>query len=283
MTHTAKYAILKFKPYPNRTEHLNYGMIVFMPQGGVRVHIASGLKKIRSMYPLADIDSLRSQENLIVNLVGNSAFHDALNILNVMRVLPDQKEHELGAFHFLDEKEYQRHIALALNSQVEPVNAKYQSRDAKSRLFIDVRSRFKALQIMAPAKERIPDHQVVEHYSPDPEADVKVEFALQNGTLRLAQTIDLRADAMAISAAHKNVAYSKAYAIDYASKVLENSALESYVIVAGTHTDAAKKVMTSIERTVDHVLSWESKTDMEMFFTEWAKASGKPLPMIPLH
>ena len=283
MKSTAKYSILKFKPYPNRTEHLNYGMVVFMSNGGVRVHIASGLKKIRSMYPLADIDSLRNQESLIVNIVGNATLNDALNILSVMRVLPDQKEHELGVFHFLDEKEYQRNIDLALNSQVEPVDGKRQNRDSKSRLFIDVRSRFKALQIMAPSNERIPDHQVVEHYAPDPEADVKIEFALQNGTLRLAQTIDLRADAMAISAAHKNVAYSKAYAIDYASRVLESSALESYVIVAGTHTDAAKKVMTSIEKTVDHVLSWESAADMEKFFSEWAKASGKPLPMIPMH
>jgi hypothetical protein len=283
MTQNAKYAILKFKPYPNRTEHLNYGLVVFIPQGGVRVHIASGLKKIKSMYPLANIESLRLQDDSISQMVGNAKLTDALAILNAMRVITDHKESELGSFSFLDEQEYQDHINLALNSQVEPVSGEIQTREGKSRLFIDVKSRFKALGIMAASKDRDPDHQVVTHYSPDPDADVKVEFALQNGILRIAQTIDLRADAIAITTAHKNVAYSKAYAIDYASKVLEASALESYVIVAGTHTDAAKKVMASIQRTADHVLSWESNADRESFFNEWVKAAGKSLPMLPIH
>ena len=254
-----------------------------MPEGGVRVHIASGLKKIRAMYPLAEIESLRTQEHSIPELIGNASLSAALAILNVMRIVPDQKINALGCFQFSDEKEYQWHVNLALNSQVEPSSAKQQSREPKSRLFMDVRTRFKALGILAKSKGELPDHQVVEYYTPDPQADVKVEFALQNGILRLAQTIDLRADAAAISSIHKQSAYSKAFAMEYAGKVLERSALESYVIVAGTHTDAAKKVMASIERSADHVLAWESAADMQSFFGDWAKASGKPLPLIPMH
>lgn len=282
MKHTARYSILKFQPYPNRSEHLNYGMVVFLPQGGVRVHIGSGLKKIKSMYPLAEIESLRNQEESIVSIVGASPMDEAVSILHVMRVIDHKDTSKFGTFQYLDEVEYMSHIELALNSQVEPAAKRYVAREQKSRLFIDVRARFKALGIMAQSKDELPDHQVVEHYSPDPEADIKVEFALQNGILRIAQTIDLRGDEMAISSDHRKTAYSKAFALDYAEKVLVQSSLESYVIVAGTHTTAAKRVMNSLEKTVTHVLSWESNSDKEMFFSEWAKASGKPLPTLPM-
>lgn len=278
MRRTAHYAVLKLQPYPNRTEHVNYGLIVFPPQGGAQVHLAGQLRKVRSFFPELSLSSLREQEETVPELVGDAGLEDAVGILNSICLLNDQSIESLGRFQFSDEREFNEHIEKALASQVEVSRPARKYRESRARLFTDVKSRFRMLGILAADGVDLPDHQVIANYSPDPESDVKVEFALQNGLLRLAQTIDLRADSGAISPNLRATAYSKAYAMDVAKRSLESSALETYVIVAGTNGSDARRVMTTIGKTTDKVLAWESKQDMSDFFSEWANASGKPLP-----
>jgi hypothetical protein len=277
----ALYGVLRFHPYPNRTEHLNYGIVVFLPAGGVQVHIGASLRKVRAMYPLVEIESLRTQASEIAEIIGDANVDEALGILDALCIMPGQLKKDLGRFEYFDQDSLSRNIVLALDAQVEPALSKRKPREPRSRLFVDVRKRFSNLGILAKDQSQLPDHRVVEYYSPDPEADVKVEFALQNGLLRLAQTIDLRGDEGSVSSLHRTAAYSKAFAIDYAKKVLETSGKKSYVIVAGTGSDGAQKIMTSIQRSADEVLIWESNSDMATFFEEWSVASGKPLPAIP--
>lgn len=279
MNNSAKYAVLKIQPYPNRTEHVNYGIVVFRPEGGVYLEIASApaLRKVKALYPLIYLRSLKDQEESIPDLVGAASAEESFELLTAISLIRDQDFNRLGRFQYVDEDGFQNQVELALQSQVELHNPKRTKRELKSRLITDVRSRFRNLGILADSKERVPDHQVVENYSPDEDVDVQVEFALQNGLLRLAQTVDLRA----ATAASKNAAYSKAYTMDVASRSLEASALQTYVIVAGTEADAARKVMHTLEKTANHVLAWEDRSDMESFFTEWAAASGKPLPSLP--
>jgi hypothetical protein len=279
----ARYATLIFQPYPNRTEHLNYGIVTFLPEGGVRVHVSSSLRKLRAIWPEVSIDFIRSQENEVPKLVEGMPLDEALAVLNAVRVLRGVHESSLGAFSFQGEEQYLREVRAALRSLCETPGTKGRERESKSRLFLDVKSKFKLLGIMASERGALPDHQVVENYVPDAETDVKVEFALQNGILRVAQTLDLRADVREVVAPiNRNMAYSKAYALHYAKNALEQSHLESYVIVAGAHSDPAQKVLSAIKHDVDHIVEWESNSDMDSFFSEWANAAGKPLPMIPI-
>jgi len=281
-SYIARYCTLQFQPHPNRTEHVNYGIVVFMPSGGVRVHIANNLRKIKALAPSASIEQLRAQENDIPLVVGDAGCDDALRLLEALRVLRPQAVSHLGTFRFETEADYVKHAKLALATQCETPVSRGRSREARSRLFYDVRDRFQLLGILADDKAALPDHQVVEHYMPDPEADVKVEFALQNGILRVAQTVDLRADDRdLVTSQHKNAAYSKAYAIHYAKTQLESVGLRSYVIVASAHSPAADKVLTAIRADADAVLDWENRSDMERFFGEWADAAGHPLPFLP--
>ncbi|MBU9318921.1 DUF3037 domain-containing protein [Burkholderia multivorans] len=279
----ARYTTLVFQPYPNRTEHVNYGIVAFLPHGGVRVHISSTLRKLRAIWPEVSIDFIRSQEAEIPKLVEGKPLNEAVGILNAIRVLRGVSEKDLGAFSYQNEDQYLREVRLALRSLCETPPGKGRERDSKSRLFLDVKSKFKLLGILATERGALPDHQVVENYVPDSEADVKVEFALQNGRLRVAQTLDLRADTRdSVSPINRNIAYSKTYALHYAKTALEQSGLESYVIVAGAHTDPAQKVISTIRHDVDHIVEWESNSDMDSFFSEWASAAGRPLPMIPI-
>jgi hypothetical protein len=278
----ARYATLQFQPHPNRTEHLNYGIVTFLPEGGVRVHIAASLKKLKAIDPETDLLSIRAQEQEIPQMIKDASLPKALALLNALRVLRGVAESDLGYFSFASDAHYTKQVHLALNAQCEAPMPPSREREPKSRLFVDVRSRFRMLGILAKERDALPDHQVVEQYVPDQGVDVKVEFALQNGLLRIAQTVDLRADTReSVSAQHRQSAYSKAYALHYARTALLESSMQSYVIVAGAHTDPARKVMAAIEKDVDHVLEWESRSDMERFFGEWASAAGRPLPSIP--
>ena len=283
MTATAHYTILQLRPYPNRSEHVNYGLVVFYPEGGVRVYVAARLRKIRAMCPSINLSGLQEQEETIPDLVGNLGLEDALDILNAVNVLDNVQIESLGRFNYADNVDFERQVSRALASQVESPVVRRRSAGSRSRLFSDVKSQFKSLGILAEDKDSLPDHQVVENYSPDPSFDIKVEFALQNGLMRLAQTIDLRLDS---NTQAKNSAYSKAYSLDLAGKSFEKSAIQTFAVVAGSDSDSGSKIIATLQKTTDHVLRWESNSDMERFFTEWAKASGKPLREVewnPVH
>lgn len=280
MTPTAQYAVLKLQPYENRTEHVNYGVVIFLPEGGVQVRLASprALKKVKALYPRVDFRELLEQEQAIPELVGRVGFQESFDLLKALSVLKDDTEERLGRFRFRSTDDFETQVSRLLESQVEAHAVPRRPTMARTRLVTDVRSQFRELGILADAKETIPDHKVVENYTPDSDVDLKVEFALQNGMLRLAQTIDMRAS----SNASKNVAFSKAYVMDVASRSLEKTALETYVVVAGTESEETRRIMTTLEKTTDHVLAWESRSDMESFFGVWAAASGHPLPSLPI-
>lgn len=275
----ARYATLQFQPYPNRTEHLNYGVVVFLPEGGIRVHLISDMRKLKAFASMVDIDKLRTQEDFLPTLVTQDTARTALAKLNALRVLRDVNLQSLGAFAYSSSAEYSQNIQLALQAQCEVAGPFKTIREPKSRLYLDVKSKFKAIGILSSTQDVASDRRVIEHFAPDPSVDVKVEFALKNGKLRVAQTVDLRAGSSDIvSAVNRNNAFSKAYAIHFTRSSITN--VESFVIAAGADTDSAQKILTPIAKDADQILHWENGSDMEGFFTDWANAAGKPIPVV---
>jgi len=282
----ARYAVLKYRPIPNRSEHVNYGIVTFSDRDGARVHLSSSLGKIRALDPSADLSEIRQNPAKLIQMAAGTGktltgmeIYARLCALNVLEHLP---ERELGSFLYMDDKEYQGNVSLALRSLCN-TQGSVKSREPKSRLFLDVKKRFSALGIMATNIDRdsLPDHQVMEFYTPDPDVEVKLEFALQNGALRAAQTVDLRPTASdTLSAASKNSAMSKAFSLSLAKQSLPG--LIPYLIVAGSQHESARRMLNTLEHTHEEILVWESSADMSKFFSEWADAAGKPMPAIPI-
>jgi len=282
MSNLAFHCPLSYQPYPQRDERLNYGIVVFTPEGGVRVHIAASLRKIKAFHPGANLAALRDNELTIPKAVNGAKVETALGLLNAMRVLYDVQFSDLGQFVYTGEQDYMNCVRLLLNVECEPSTTAAMHREPKSRLFYDVRKSFKAIGILGGPHSELPSHRVIEGYAPDPDADVKLEFALKNDSLYLAQTIDLRGDAKSsVSAMHKNTAFSKAFALGYTKRALSNAKLTSYIIVAGGHTKESERVVSALDHEADHIYDWDSKADMDTFFGDWAKYAGKPLPSIP--
>lgn len=282
MSHLAFHCPLVYQPYPQRDERLNYGIIVFMPAGGVRVHIADSLRKIKAFHPAVDMNSLRENESTIPRLVADMDIQQAINTLNAIRVLRGVEKRDLGQFLYQNEASYMSTVRLLLNVECDPVRTTAMQREIKSRLFYDVRKSFRVMGILGLTKTDPNDHRVFEGYAPDPLADIRLDFALENKGLYVAQTIDLRGDSHAsVTAQHKNTAYSKAFALSYTKRTLAKASLTSYIIVAGAHSKEGERVVTALDKEADHIYDWGSKADMDTFFGQWAKYAGKPLPSIP--
>lgn len=278
----ARYATLRFQPYPSRSEHLNYGIVVFSAEGEVSVHLTSSLQKIKAFAPGQSIAKLREHATEIPKLVERLELNKAVDLLNAMRILRNQQIREMGVFSYRNQAEFSENIKLALSAQCDAKEPAKKPREPRSRLYLEVKERFKVLGMLASTYGELPDHQVIAQYAPDPNVDVRVEFALQNGILRIAQTIDLRTGTSdTVTAQHRNAAFSKAYAIHAAKSLLEDSRLRSYVITAGADSEMAQKILTPIENDADHIIRWEDDQEMEKFFTEWAAAAGKELPTVP--
>jgi len=70
MTHqVAQYGVLSHYPRPHRTEHVHIGLVVFLPNGSVRVHFGEDLRKLRTIDPTIDIDAVRSWETGLPKLL----------------------------------------------------------------------------------------------------------------------------------------------------------------------------------------------------------------------
>lgn len=277
MTQIAYTAILSYQPYANRSEHLNYGVVVFLPDGGIQVYIAGDLRKIRAFNPQANIAFLQDKARSLPELVGDANIDTALSILNATGELRGVEKAHLGCFVYSNEAEFQQWLRILLNDTCSVGDRKSLRREQKSRLYTDVSKDFRNIGILDIHKTGNPDHQVVTHYAPDSNVDVVVEFALQNGALHVAQTIDLRNP----DSAQRDRAFGKIYKIGYIKEHLNSSALRSYVIVAGATSQNAQKVIRTIQDDADEIIEWEDRSGMNSFYESWAEYAGKPLPKIP--
>jgi hypothetical protein len=288
MTSIARYATLQLRPYSNRSEHINYGVLVFEKSNGlvvIEAQVAPVANKVKAFAPHISFAELQSSAHELASHATSMRFESidrALDWFHVMDMLRDNKADTMGIFKFRDSHEKQSRIDMAIMSLCNVAKPRKITRSPKSRLFYDLREQFKAVGILAPKGVDFPEHQVVEHYAPEPSTDVRVEFALQNGMLRIAQTVDLRSDDE-LSSQQRNAVLSKAFALTFASQVLHNSSLQTWLICAGAKGPTAERLNGALEKQANNVVHWEDKIEMEYFMTTWAHAAGKELPSLPMH
>lgn len=288
MNAIARYATLTLRPFPNRTEHINYGLMVFDfgPHGIVAsAHIAPVARKLRGFAPHIALDDLEASAKQMAAEVTARQFNSiekAIDWLHAMNWLRDTSAQHLGGFRFATTEDHQKMVEVSIANLCTPPSPKGIHREQKSRLFIELKNQFKAAGILAPAGTQIPDHIVVQNYAPEPEADVRVEFAMQNTKLHIAQTIDLRTDSE-LTAQQKASALSKAFSLNYATQVLEPNRLTTWMICAGAKSKQTEKLTHALEKQAQHMVHWEDATEMEEFMSSWAAAAGKPLPTMPIH
>jgi len=292
MISTARYTTLKLSPYTNRSEHVNYGLLVFeMIKGQVflEAHFAPVSRKISGFAPHISFADLRANAQALAQAVNNEGFETfdaALSWLNALNFLPERAMQSFGAIKFRDFSERQTRINWALMNLCGTPSAKGGPREPKSRLFRDVKAQFKAIGILAPIGADLPDHQVIANYAPEPDSDVKVEFALQNGHMRIAQTIDLRStNSEELTSHQRQSVLSKAFSLHYATQVIgeRTNSLETWMICAGANDRKAERLINALDKQAQNLVHWESALEMNEFMESWSRAAGRELPRMPLN
>jgi hypothetical protein len=280
MTQKATYSVLQYFPHANRSEHANVGVIVAMPDGNIRAHIARNLKKVRSLDPHADLEAIRAWETEIPKLAqdletrGPAAF-GVLRDFGGVSIFDSESQ-----FLFSSERDYQAMIDSALKSLVETSRARAERREPTSRLFLDIKRAFSSNGWLGVKQADIRNHKIVPRYLLAGDAAVTAEFALRNGRLHIVETVDFR---ISTPSAKRQEALSKALVIDFAADV-EGTAINSYVIVAGATSDSERPVLSLLRHYSENIVMWESREEVSSFLAVMARATGNILPPeMPTH
>lgn len=273
MKHVGRYITLACRSAPNRTEHVNVGVLVLDADNRWRVHIASDLRKLRAFDPSTSEEAVRAWEAELPRLLQGCEgdFAQAARTLRAFGYAVANVEP--GSFSYHDHDSYVARIADILRAQVAPpAAARDKKREPASRLHHDLRESFKVRGWLG---KRIDAHEIVEHYPIGPL--VEAEFALRNGVLHVLQTVDLRGGE---SSTKKREVRAKALTLDMARDV-ENDAM-TYAVMAGADSALADDVQALLQRYSSRVWRWESRHDMDELIDTLGKATGRPSKALPL-
>lgn len=266
----AQYGVLSHYPQPNRTEHVNIGVVAFLADGSVRVHFGQDLKKLRAMDPQSNLDTVRSWEIGLPRMLQGRSTEQAAEFLRHFGQW--SLSNELGRFAYANEDEYLTRIANALHSLVSAPKGERRERGDVSRLHIDLKTAFNAKGWLG---RDIDNHEIVERYPIGPMTTA--EFALQNGRLHVIESLDLRTSN---PSAKRHDARSKALTLDMARKAAPNPA--RYAILAGIDSPLLPEAKALMGDYSEFVFTWESASDMNELMSILGKATGKPGMPIPL-
>lgn len=274
MTYVGRYITLSCRSAPNRTEHVNVGILVHDGQHRWRVHVASDLRKLRAFDPSMSPHAVHAWEQDIPRLLQGSADGDFTQAVRQLRAFgyTIAQDVEPGSFVYQNEAEYVRRVADVMRAQVLPLSAPRKGREPASRLHHDLRESFKARGWLG---KRIDAHEIVEHYPIGPL--VEAEFALRNGVLHVLQTVDLRSGE---TSTKKREVRAKALALDMARES-ERDAM-TYAVMAGADSALSEDVQALLQRYSKRVWRWESRDDINEMLDTLGRATGRPAQSLPL-
>jgi len=266
--------LIHFQPYPARAEHCTVGALVFAQDGLARVHLAHKLKKVKALDPQANLEALRESLNELAKEVTQKpgAWEVFRTGLAGIRFSQDA-----GFFAYANSEEYERQVQWLLQTAAEPRSAQARKLyQPKSRLFVELKSTFKNFGWLGEKSEDIEDHKVVTHYPVVADQDLSAEFAMKNGRLHLVETVDFRSGA---ASAKRMEARGKALVFDAAKE--QDIQTQCTVVVAAQDYDDIQASMNLLNRYADRVAVYDSATDMQSLFGDWARAMNRPMLAMP--
>lgn len=265
----AQYGVLSHYPAPNRTEHVNIGIVVFLPHGEVRVHLGQDLKKLRAIDPQTNLETARSWEQSLPLMLQGKSTEEAVRFLSNFGQW--SLSSQLGRFSYRDDSDYLHRVQMALHSLVSTPPRPGRERGDMSRLHMDLKNTFLAKGWLG---KNIGNHEIVERHPLGPMTTA--EFALRNGVLHVIESLDLRSNNLS---AKRNDARSKALTLDMAKR--HEATASRYCVVAGIDSPLINDAKGLLGQYSDEVYTWESVTEMNALMERLGRATGKPGMNIP--
>lgn len=267
----AHYGVLSHYPQPNRTEHVHIGLVVFLADASVRVHFGQDLKKLRAVDPQVSLDTVRSWENGLPRMLQGYSMEQAAEFLRNFGQW--RLSSSLGQFIYRDEEDYLNRVTNALHSLISAPSKPSRERATLSRLHLDLKTAFNTKGWLG---KNIQNHEIVERFPIGPMTTA--EFALQNGSLHVIESLDLRASSNPW--AKRNDARAKALTLDMTRRLAQKSA--RYAVLAGVDSPLLREAKALMEDYSDFVFTWENATEMDELMGRLGQATGKPGLPVPL-
>lgn len=266
----AQYGVLAHYPQRNRTEHVNIGIVTFLPDGQSRAHFAQDLRKLRCVDPSVNMETVRSWEDGLPRLLRGQSVEQAIALLQHFGQW--RLSDTLGRFSYRNEDEYLTRVANALHSLVTTPPKSDRDRGEISRLHVDLKTVFRAKGWLG---HNIGNHEIVERYVLGPMTTA--EFALQNDSLHVIESLDLRTSN---PSAKRNDARSKALTLDMARRAAKGTT--RYAVLAGIDSPLLKDAQSLLADYSEEVFTWESAQDMEDLMRRLGVITKKPGLEMPL-
>jgi hypothetical protein len=209
MARTYEYAVLTAVPNPRRGERVNVGVIVFRPDG-LDVRFNDAERKLRALTGDNWKDRIAGAEARLKNLFEPNLGVEKL--IEKIRILdPLFQASALGELHPQKEEEYGTLVEQIVSSLVAVVPKREKPETTTRRINTEIVDAFSNTDVIAKRDETIEDHKMVRNFAIDSEEGLVADFALKNGKLIVAATLDLRLQSAELKdAALKSVTLDKA-------------------------------------------------------------------------
>ncbi len=255
MARMYEYSVIRVEPDLRRGERVNIGIVVFAESGpDIRI------TETRKAAAIASKD-WDAQVSLFTELLSSQAKSvQSLSALSetLFRFDKNFTLTSFGKFEARDEDNYESVVNRLLDTLVrKPVVARARR---ESSVATEIAAEFRAAHILASKSQDIKSGLVVRDYVVDPDAGLSADFALKNGQLHIATTLDLSS-----SSPHIGTAATKAITLDLAKRSKQKVKTYSVYSVAQGREAEVREHIAILSDYSDSIFNWSDRDEKLKF------------------
>ncbi|MBR0693248.1 DUF3037 domain-containing protein [Bradyrhizobium lablabi] len=206
MDHTYKYSVLTATPDRRRGERVNVGIVVFR-DGKTDVRLVQAAFKLKALTRENWESRLEAIRDRIVRLCDNGDTPEAC-LERLALVDPLIAPTGMGMLSAHGGSDYERTVGEILESLV--LLPKPRPTDAVSRINTEIAKTFRKAKALAKPEQGLKDGKIVRFLPIAPNEGLLADFALRNGRMHIASTLDLRKQSVRLDeAALKSIVLDK--------------------------------------------------------------------------
>lgn len=269
MAHTFDYSIIRVEPDPRRGERVNVGVIVFK-NGELDIRVVETKKATA----IASIDWDTHIQQFSTFLKENASLAETpQDLVSLVKGVANQiSMTNTGWFEASGAEDYEKEISRIISTLIKrPAPPR---RHRESGIASKIAAEFRTARILASKGEDIGSGNVVRNYVVDDRAGLKADFALKNGCLHLAETVDLTT-----AHPHFGTAAGAAVTLDKAKKLNDGAKAYGVYAVEESRRGEVKEHLSILGDYSDDIFNWNDRDERRRFTRVFFDAYNSNHPM----
>jgi hypothetical protein len=271
MENTYKYAILTAVPDPRRGERVNIGIVVFKgSELDVRFQQASS--KLKALTGSTLDSRIQSASKQIKDFASHAPAEEILPRIGM--VDPIISPTGIGIINVHDTADYERRVGEIFAALIIPPRER--RTESQSRINTEIAKMFHKANALAKPHAKISEKKIVRDYSIAPKEGLIADFALKNGKMHIASTLDLRkSNATLAEAALKSIVLDKAERVFGGNRGLGVHTIGVYAVAFGMRP-RFKQHIELLGDYADEIYNWEDSRQHQKFLRTMYNALPAP-------